>query len=145
MIGTWRGTVLSRRETSARMCPEHLVAISDSGGWAFQQHVRDACPALACLQDICTESRHAEMTRQRPSIDEARCHADDSSSGDFCSEDFDTPRLEIVLLDGRKLTFAAALDSAIGFWSSFLGSSRNRLIGWNSRRDAVDGQDGRRP
>ena len=86
----------------------------------LQEHVRKSCPALAYLQDVCTESKHAEITRYRPSIDKARFHTGDFSNRDFCSDDFDTSRLEIVLPDGRKLSFATALDSAVGFWSNFL-------------------------
>ena len=74
---------------------------------ALQDHVREACPELAYLQDVCTQSKHAEITLYRPHIDEARFHAGDFSSEDFCGEDFDTSRLEIVLCDGRKVSFSA--------------------------------------
>ena len=40
----------------------------------LQTHARRACPELAYLQDICTESKHGEITKYTPSIKEARHH-----------------------------------------------------------------------
>ena len=86
----------------------------------LQDHVRAACPELFYLQDICTESKHAEITRYSPHIDEARGHIGDFSSEDFCSDDFDTSRLEIGLPSGRKVSFNDVADRAVEFWSTFL-------------------------
>ena len=87
---------------------------------ALPEHVRKVCPELAYLQDVCTESKHAEITRYPPRIDAARLHPGDFSSEDFCSEDFDTSRLEIVLREGRRLSFSAVIERAVEFWSDFM-------------------------
>ena len=84
----------------------------------FQDHVRAACPELAYLQDICIESKHAEIARYTPRIDEARVHVGAFSRG--FSNDFDTSRLEIVLSGGRKVLFNDVVDRAVEFWSTFL-------------------------
>ena len=87
---------------------------------ALQDHVREACAELAYLQDVCTESKHAEITRYRPRIDEARFHVGDFSSEDFSGDDFDTSRLEIVLREGWKVSFSAVVERAVEFWSEFM-------------------------
>ena len=86
----------------------------------LQHQVRAACPELAYLQDVCTESKHAEITKYPPSIDEARGHIGDFSKEDFCSDDFDTSRLEIRLPGGKTVLFNDAVERAVGFWSTFL-------------------------
>lgn len=88
--------------------------------WELQAHVRAQCPELAYLQDICIESKHAEITKYSPSIDEARVYPGDFSPEDFSSEDFDTSRLEIVLACGGTVTFNKVLDRVVEFWSTFL-------------------------
>ena len=84
----------------------------------IRAHVRGACPELAYLQDICIESKHAEIARYTPRIDEARVHVGAFSRG--FSNDFDTSRLEIVLSGGRKVLFNDVVDRAVEFWSTFL-------------------------
>ena len=85
----------------------------------LQEHVRGACPELAYLQDICIESKHAEIARYSPRIDEARFHGG-AFSRDFSSDDFDTSRLEIVLPRGRKVAFNDVADCTVEFWSRFM-------------------------
>ena len=46
----------------------------------FQRQIRAACPDLGFLQDICVESKHAQITKYPPSIDEARVHTGDFSA-----------------------------------------------------------------
>lgn len=92
----------------------------------FQRQVRVACPDLGYLQDICIESKHAEITKYSPSIDEARVHTGDFSSEDFCGDDFDTSRLEISLPGGETVLFSDALDRAAEFWSAYLERHRIR-------------------
>ena len=87
---------------------------------ALQDHVREACPEVAYLQDICTESKHAQITRYTPRIDEARVHFGDFSREDFCSDDFDTSRLEIALPGGGKVSFNKVVDRVVEFWSDFM-------------------------
>ena len=86
----------------------------------LQDHVRRVCPEIAYLQDICIESKHAEITRYPPHIDETRFHVGDFSREDFCSNDFDTSRLEIGLPSGQKVAFNEVVKHAIEFWSEFL-------------------------
>ena len=85
----------------------------------LQAHARHACPELAYLQDICTESKHAVITTYPPSTKEARRHDGDFCREDFSSEDFDTSRLEIELLDGRTVPFDIVIHRAVDFWSNF--------------------------
>ena len=82
-----------------------------------QEHVRGVCPELAYLQDICTESKHAEITRYVTRIRKARHHRGAFSKG--FSRDFDISRLEIELLSGQTVLFLDVLDRAVGFWSEF--------------------------
>ena len=91
----------------------------------LQDHVRAASPELSYLQDICTESKHAEITRYSPRIDEARVHIGDFSSDDFCSDDFDTSRLEIGVIGGRRMPFTDVVDRAVEFWSTFVEARGN--------------------
>ena len=86
---------------------------------SLQDHVRQACPELGYLQDICIASKHAKITRYPPSITEAR-----KLDGDFCREDFDkndfnVPRLEITVADGPQLLFDDVLERAVAFWTQF--------------------------
>ncbi len=86
---------------------------------ALQNQVRVDCPELAYLQDICIESKHAEITRYTPRIVEARHHIGDFSRDDFSSEDFDTTRLEIELCGGETVSFNDVVDRALDYWSRF--------------------------
>ena len=86
---------------------------------ALQKHVREGCPELAYLQDICTESKHAEITRYTPRIVAARHHNGDFSRDDFSSDDFDTTRLEIELCGGKMVSFNDVIDHALDYWSRF--------------------------
>ena len=104
------------------LCDHVFKALGSNSEFAglreLQEHVREACPELAYLQDICIESKHAEIARYRPRIDEARVHVGAFSRG--FSNDFDTSRLEIVLSGGRKVLFNDVVDRAVEFWSTFL-------------------------
>ena len=106
------------------LCDHVFKALGANSGFTklseLQAHVRRACPELAYLQDICTESKHAEITRYVPRIDEARVHIGDFAREDFCSDDFDTSRLEIGLPGGRKFSFKKVVGRTVDFWSEFL-------------------------
>ena len=106
------------------LCDHVFKALGSNSEFAglkeLQDHVRSACPELGYLQDICIESKHAEITRYSPRIDEARVHVGDFSREDFCSDDFDTSCLEIVLRQGQKVSFNEVVDRAVEFWSTFL-------------------------
>ena len=83
----------------------------------LQDHVKLTCPELAYLQDICTETKHGEITRYQPEIIEARHHS--GAFSDAFSHDFDISRLEIKLRDGRTFLFNDVVDRAVAFWSKF--------------------------
>ena len=103
------------------LCDHAYQALGSNSPFAsldkLQAHARHACPELAYLQDICTESKHVVITKYKPSIKEARHHRG-AFSRDF-SDDFDTSRLEIELLDGRTISFHDAIRRAADFWSNF--------------------------
>ena len=86
---------------------------------ALQNHVREACPELAYLQEICIESKHAELRKYEPRTDTAKFRGGDFSHLDFDPHDFDTDRLEINLTGGRTMLFSDAVDRALCFWSTF--------------------------
>ena len=83
----------------------------------LQDHVRGVCPQLAYLQDICNESKHAEITRYVARIKEDRYHRG-AFSKDF-SRDFDISRLEVEVLGGQTVWFLDVVGRAVGFWSDF--------------------------
>ena len=106
------------------LCDHVFMALGTNSGFGrlgkLQEHVREVCPELAYLQDVCTETKHGEIARYRPRIVEARFHGG-AFSRDFSSEDFDTSRLEIVLGEGR-------------FASGDVGGLPGRKVDWNGRR-----------
>ena len=108
------------------LCDHAFKALEPNSPFAslqkLQERARGTCPALACLQDICIESKHAEITRHSPHIREARNHSGDFCREDFSSEDFDTARLEVELLDGRTVSFEDLVSQAVDFWSDFFES-----------------------
>ena len=59
-----------------RLCDYVFAALGNGPQFAtlmkLQDHVAQACPELAYLQDICNETKHAEITKYTPRIDEAR-------------------------------------------------------------------------
>ena len=85
----------------------------------LQEHVRKTCPDLGYLQDVCTESKHAEITKYAPQVAKARCHEGDFSRHDFDPKDFDVSRLEIKLVDGRVIVFSDVVNRAADYWSQF--------------------------
>ena len=85
----------------------------------FQNHVKDACPELAHLQVLCYAHKHGDFLRNTGEIEDTYDHLGDFDPNDFCPADFDTPRLEIVLTDGKRVSFNDVLDPAVAFWSQF--------------------------
>ena len=103
------------------LCDHVFNALGSTSRFAtlgdLQEHVRNTCPDLAYLQDICTESKHANISRYPPRIAEARFKGGAFSRG--FSRGFDISRLEIELLDGQRIMFNDVVDRAVGFWSIF--------------------------
>ena len=85
----------------------------------LQEHVRGVCPELAYQQDICIESKHGELTRYTPRIDEAKFQDGDFDPRDFDPHDYDVARLEIKLAGGQTVLFSDIVDCAVTFWSKF--------------------------
>ena len=103
------------------LCDHVFNALGSTSRFAtlgdLQEHVRNTCPDLAYLQDICTESKHAKISRYPPRIAEARFKGGAFSHG--FSRGFDISRLEIELPGGQTIFFNDVLDRAVGFWSKF--------------------------
>ena len=85
----------------------------------LQDHVKDTCPELAYLQDICIESKHGELTRHEPRIDGAQFQDGDFDHRDFDPHDFDVPRLEIKPKGGQTVLHGDVVDCVVNFWSKF--------------------------
>ena len=85
----------------------------------IQDHVRRNCPELGYLQDICNESKHGEVVRYPPRIDEAKFHDGDFDPRDFDPHDFDVARLEIKPAVGQPILVGDVVDCVVNFWSKF--------------------------
>ena len=85
----------------------------------FQNHVKGACPDLAHLKVICDAAKHGDALRQTGEVADAREHRGGFDRNDFDPADFDTDCLQIVLTNGKEVSFDDALDSALRFWSQF--------------------------
>ena len=83
----------------------------------LQKHVRRECPELGYLQDICIESKHGEITRYAPQVEEARLHQGAFSSA--FSRAFDISFLEVRPRDGVSLHFSDIASRAVGYWGAF--------------------------
>ena len=103
------------------LCDHVFTALANGSQFTtlrkLQDHVKQACPELAYLQDICIETKHAKITKYAPRIDETRSHGG-AFSKDF-SRDFDISRLEIELTGGQTVWFIDVVDCAVTFWSQF--------------------------
>ena len=104
-----------------QLCDHVFKALSSTSRFTklrdLQDHAKQGCPELAYLQDVCTETKHGEITRYVPHIDKARYHKG-AFSRDF-SHDFDISCLEIKLRSGRTILFNDVLECAVVFWSEF--------------------------
>ena len=88
----------------------------------LQDHVKRICPELCYLQEICNESKHGKISKNKPQIGEARYQDGDFSPVDF-GYDFDIPRLEVELPDGQTILFNDVVDRADKFWSKFFADN----------------------
>ena len=88
----------------------------------LQDYVRQTCPELAYLQDICTESKHGKISRYTPRITEASFHGGAFSRA--FSRGFDIARLEIELPGGQTIFFNDVVDRAVDFWSKFFDDNK---------------------
>lgn len=105
------------------LCDHVYRALSSNSSFAtvgeLQSQVRNSCPELAYLQEICTESKHAEITKWTPQVDEARRHEGDFCREDFDHRDFDVSRLEVKLVSGSVIDFDDVINRAMDYWSQF--------------------------
>ena len=108
------------------LCDHVFNALGSTSRFAtlggFQDHVRHTCPELAYLHDICTESKHGEISRYRSRITKARFKGGAFSHA--FSRGFDISRLEIELPDGQTVFFNDVLDRAMDFWWTFFDDNR---------------------
>ena len=105
-----------------QLCDHVFNALGSTSRFAtlgsLQDHVKHTCPELAYLQDICTASKHGEISRYTPRIAEARFQGGAFSHA--FSRDFDISCLEIELPGGQTIFFNDVVDRAVDFWSKFL-------------------------
>ena len=78
---------------------------------------------IAYLHDICSATKHVNLSRPKANIKDTRLHRG-GFSRDFDRHDFDTSRLEIVLSDGQRIDFEDVLDQAIDYWTTFVKQYR---------------------
>ena len=109
-----------------QLCDHVFNALGSTSRFAtlggLQDHVRHTCPELAYLQDICTESKHGEISKYTPRIAEARFQGGAYSHA--YSRAYDISRLQIELPDGQTIFFNDVLDCAVDFWSKFFDDNR---------------------
>ena len=86
---------------------------------SLQDHVKEQCPDLAYLQEVCNETKHARITKPDPCVADTWSHGGDFSSRDWHPDDFDTPQLRVQLVDGRVLAYRTILQRAVAFWQDF--------------------------
>jgi len=85
----------------------------------LQDHVKTVCPELAYMQDICIESKHAQITRHPPSILSAELYKGDFCPLDFDRKDWNVSRLKITTSDNNEVDFLDALGCVIQFWRTY--------------------------
>ena len=85
----------------------------------FRSYVIEACPDLAHLRVICDAAKHGDVIKQTGEVADTREHRGGFDRNHFHPADFDTDCLQIVLTDGKEVSFDDALDSALRFWSQF--------------------------
>ena len=111
-----------------QLCDHVFKALGSTSRFAtlggLQDHVKHTCPELAYLQDICTESKHGEISRYTPRIDEAKFHDGDFDPQDFDPHDFAVARLEIKPAGGQPILFGDVVDCVVNFWSKFFDDNR---------------------
>ena len=83
----------------------------------FQEHVRNACPALAHLQVVCNATKHGENLRRTGRV--RRAYRRGGAFSQAFSRAFDTSRLEIELTDGTTVDFEDAVEAAVAYWDGF--------------------------
>ena len=86
---------------------------------SFTRSVKEQCPALECLQEICNETKHVRISRPEPRVADTYAHRGDFSAHDWHPDDFDTSELRVELADGQVYPFRNVLQSAVDFWTDF--------------------------
>ena len=116
-----------------QLCDHVFNALGSTSRFAtlggLQDHVRHTCPELAYLQDICTASKHGNISRYTPRINETRVQGGAFSHA--FSRGFDISRLEIKLLGGQTIFFNDVPRSCRRFFG------RNSSTTTGSRRDVL--------
>ena len=108
------------------LCDHVFIALGSNSPFSsvrrLQDHVKGTCPALAYLQDICNESKHAEITKYEARIKKAHLHRGGFKSKAF-SRGFDISRLEVMRSEGQPILFNDVVVRAVKFWSKFFGGN----------------------
>ena len=86
---------------------------------SLQDHVKEHCPDLAYLQEVCNETKHGWIRKPDPCVADTWPHPGDFSARDWDPGDFDTPELRVELVDGHVLSYRAVLQRVVVFWQDF--------------------------
>ncbi|EOW9364555.1 hypothetical protein ACOBWI_003458 [Vibrio cholerae] len=102
----WLCTDYSHRE---KLCNCTFEKVRDC-----QRQIREACRALAAINDICDSDKHAGIDRVKVSLRKVS-QKQGSFSRAFCFKSFDTPALVVEYNDGTSIDFQVVACEALEF------------------------------
>ncbi|TOR04203.1 hypothetical protein CGG83_24310 [Vibrio parahaemolyticus] len=102
----WQCTDYAHRE---KLCNCNFEKVRDC-----QRDIRDACKALAAINDICDSDKHAGIDRAKVNLREVS-QKQGSFSRAFCFKSFDTPALLVEYNDGTSIDFQVVASEAMKF------------------------------
>ncbi|WP_029850213.1 hypothetical protein, partial [Vibrio parahaemolyticus] len=102
----WQCTDYAHRE---KLCNCNFEKVRDC-----QRDIRDACKALAAINDICDSDKHAGIDRAKVNLREVS-QKQGSFSRAFCFKSFDTPALLVEYNDGTSIDFQVVASEAMEF------------------------------
>ncbi|MBE8724681.1 hypothetical protein [Flavobacterium hungaricum] len=91
----------------------------------FRETLYPLCNSLKIMHDIANSSKHSKVDNPKGGMQEARLHIGDFHTSDWCKEDFNVSRLEIILEDGTKLYFEDEIKKVVDFWKSYFVNQLN--------------------
>ncbi len=84
---------------------------------ALQNEVNDMCHELCLLQDLANASKHREINRYTPLLQEAKHHRGAFSQG--FDRGFDISRLLLVDAKGKEYWVEDVFNACLNFWDDF--------------------------
>lgn len=91
----------------------------------FRETLYPLCDSLKIMHDLANSSKHSKVDNEKGRIQEARLHLGDFSTSDWCKDDFNVSRLEIILKNGTKLYFEDEIKKVVDFWKSYFINQLN--------------------